>query len=526
MYSATKITLAEQIKDIGILKAVGSTRKTIILYYILQSLVIIFLSVFVGMLVGFFGSVIVLRVAAQGIHLNITTIYINILVEVEMILTLLLIPLSLIVIPIVRASRYKITDNIKQGKRSLGHKFLPILLEFKVIRKFRSVRYALMFMMAKLSKYIVQVVLFVILGLSFISMLSLTASFTQTLSYSFENELKFDVGMYFWPPIKRTWNNTNVENYIVSLLGKNNIERIGIGLGFQSLLYLNGALANFWLLGFNRINESFQPRLLQGRWWQKDNAKEIVITERMAARYSLTLGESISLFNPAQNITVSVKVVGIVLSLWNLGKVGYMPYFTLSHLFNATNEVNLIGLRLRKNNTLTKDDIKFLLGFQFHWGDTDRTGRLLFREDWVNLFRPVIDIVTLFLLSFLAVFLFVYIMVAIVLAVVTYNEWRKDIAILKSLGLTTTEITTIQLLEQLAPNTIPLVLVTLIIGPIITSFWISYINQEIFPLFYSYNVLFAFLVMLSFSFLFLFILFSVTWRFVRSVKVYSALRWE
>ncbi len=327
--------LVQQVKQIGIMRSVGATRRKIVKIYLVYVMVLSTLGTVISIPLGLVGAWGFTSLAARFLNFNIAAVDLSPSILLLQTGLGLLMPLGVALFPIIRGTRISVYDAIYQhGLNSesdrgwiekqlvrVKHISPPIMLSLR--NTFRN-RSRLGFTLTTLT----------IAGAMFMAVSS---------AYSTVHRQINELGRYI--AFDASINIPGGANKYTAEREALRIPEVKIAEGWAStngfIIHVNGSESDrIEVVGLPENAQTIQPYLVKGRWLQADDTWQVVVNEDLLAKEpGIRVGSKISL--KIGQLSRDYEVVGIA-SKHMMGSRIYMNYNQLTKITGKHNQVDLV----------------------------------------------------------------------------------------------------------------------------------------------------------------------------------------
>jgi putative ABC transport system permease protein len=360
--------MAAQIRQIGVMKTLGGTRRQIAGIYFGQALLLGVAAFVIAMPVGLWGSRIMCRYFAVFLNFDITSFAVPLWVYLLVAAVGFVVPLLAAAYPVWKGSGVSVRealDDYGVGQKAFGTSAFDRMLTGLGGRA-RLLLLALRNSFRRRLRLALTMVSLVLAGLFFMAALNVRASLINTLDRLYDT-MKYDLtvslgGMYSFEKVERATRNTpgvlQAEGWFTTggslptadphsdngghKLAGSNLHNGGQGGG--AVGHSGGAVdaLRFSVVGIPVETNLLKPNLLAGRGLQPGDTKVIVVNSRLASLLSeIKVGEEVKLqIGPALE---NWQVVGIAREPFS-GPTAYIPrsYFERAGHAGLTNSIRLV----------------------------------------------------------------------------------------------------------------------------------------------------------------------------------------
>lgn len=374
--------MAAQIRQIGIMKAIGGTRGQIARIYLGQALLLGAAAVAVAVPVGIWGSRALCRAMAVFLNFDITSFAIPVWVYLLVGAIGLVIPLLAAAYPVWRGSGISVREALADSgvaRGSFGTSALDRMLA-GVGGLTRPLLLAIRNNFRRRARLVLTVMTLAAGGLFFMTALNLRASMVKTLDRLFDSK-RYDLGvslagMAQLDEVNRITRNTpgirSAEGWIASEGVLPEAARPAAAV-VPAHAASSGGLHDggtggtseqrFIVLALPSETQMLKPNLVEGRWLQPHETDALVVNTALAAKSpQMRVGNRVTFpLGPGQ---VSLRVVGVVGEPFS-PPMAYMPRAFFDAMEGHAGVTNNIRLVLDKTDPASIDRVKGLLEDNF-----------------------------------------------------------------------------------------------------------------------------------------------------------------
>ncbi|CAG0937243.1 ABC transporter permease YtrF [Thermoflexales bacterium] len=330
--------LTQQIKQIGIMRAVGAARRQLIGMYVLNVLILSIIGLMLGLPFGLLGAAGLATLAAS--FLNFTISQVDLPTEVWLLQAAvgLLMPIGVALYPIFSGTRLSVHDAIYEyGLDDEDRKGLIDKLLVKVRRLSPPILLSLRNTFRNKARLIFTVITLTLAGAMFIAAFSTRASLTAQIN-ELGRYLSFDVAL----GVPYGTNRFAVEREALRIPGVTVAEGWAAASGI--VMHDNGSEGDeIDISGVPVEIKTIEPNLLNGRWLRSDDTQQVVINDDFLEREpDVKVGSTITL--KVGNTERTYEVAGI-LSKHLSGPRVYMNFGTFAKLTGRQNQADAVRVR-------------------------------------------------------------------------------------------------------------------------------------------------------------------------------------
>jgi putative ABC transport system permease protein len=305
--------MASQVRQIGVMKAIGGTRTAIARIYFSQALFLGIAAVIVALPLGLLGSRALCRYMAVFLNFNIYSFAVPVWVYLLVALVGIAAPLAAAAYPVWKGSgspvRVALAD-FGVGETTFGARRFDRLLA-GVGGTFRPLALSIRNSFRRRARAVLTLATLAAGGLFFLSALNVRASMINTLDRMF-GARKFDLSV----ALRDTYDGEKVQEALSATPG---IRRA------EGWLWTEGSLGNeqFGVMGLPAGAQLFEPEIIEGRMLQPDDTDAIVVNNALARRFpQMRVGDTMSV--STEGVEKNWRVVGVVREAFS-PSTGYVP---------------------------------------------------------------------------------------------------------------------------------------------------------------------------------------------------------
>ena len=328
--------MASQVRQIGVMKAIGGTRTAIARIYFSQALFLGIAAVIVALPLGLIGSRALCSYMAVFLNFNINSFAVPVWVYLLVAVVGIAAPLAAAAYPVWKGSgapvRVALADfglaqttfgasRFDRALARVGGTFRPLILSIR--NSFRR-RARLVLTLATLAAG----------GLFFLSALNVRASMINTLDHMFAAR-KFDLTV----ALRETYDSEKLQQAVNATPG------ITRGEGW---LWTEGSVGaeSFSIIALPAGAQLFAPEIIEGRMLQPDDTDAIVVNNALARRFAqMRVGQTVSL--SIEGVEKNWRVVGLVREAFS-PSIGYVSRSSVQQ--ESLHGVNSLRLALDRTD--------------------------------------------------------------------------------------------------------------------------------------------------------------------------------
>ena len=322
--------MAAQVRQIGVMKAIGGTRWQIARIYFSQALFLGVAAVIISLPLGLLGSRVLCRYMAVFLNFDINSFAVPLWVYVLVAVVGIAAPLVAAAYPVWKGTgapvRVALAD-FGLGQARFGSSWLDRALA-RTGGGFRPLTFAIRNSFRRRARFALTLITLAAGGLFFMSALNVRASMINTLDRMF-GARKFDLSV----PLRESYDSDQVQRAVNNTPG---IKRS------ESWFVTEGALGadRFVIFGLPADTHLFEPEIIEGRRLSPSDTDAIVVNNALAGRSTkLRVGQAVTL--QIDGVEKTWHVVGMAREQFTPA-IGYVPLATIQH----SNLVNSLRLAL------------------------------------------------------------------------------------------------------------------------------------------------------------------------------------
>jgi putative ABC transport system permease protein len=343
--------LAQQISQIGVMKAVGATARRVVRVYLVMVLIYGMMAVIVAVPLA--------AVAAQalaGALLSILNIEVGRLEFVPRAVVVqlavgLVVPALAALWPVISGARITVRQAI--STYGLGADFGNGLID-KLISHIRGLPRPLALSLRNTFRRKGRVALtqttLIIAGAMFMGVMSTSSSLSYTLDRLF-GAYNFDV----WMILDNAQRFEHVEAVASSVPGVTGSEMMMVSSGRLDLGGNRKRDISFW--GVLPNSPTFKPTMTAGRWLQANDQNVMVLNQKLAQDEGLKVGDRVNVhFGEGNDSTW--EIVGLLVDINNQGRTTFVPRDTLARALHQPNQGSMIWITTDRHDSAYQDTIE------------------------------------------------------------------------------------------------------------------------------------------------------------------------
>ncbi len=453
--------LTQQIKQIGIMRAVGAVRRQLIGMYVLNVLILSVIGLTIGLPFGLLGAAGLATVAAGFLNFTISQVDLPAHVWLAQAAVGLLMPIGVALYPIISGTRLSVHDAIYEyGLNDEDRKGLIDKILVKVRRLSPPILLSLRNTFRNKARLIFTVITLTLAGAMFMAAFSTRASLTAQIN-ELGRYLAFDAAL----GVPYGTNRFAAEREALRIPGVTIAEGWSAASGI--VMHDDGSEGDeIDISGVPVDIKTIEPNLLSGRWLRSDDTHQVVINDDFLEREpKVKVGSTVTL--KVGNIERSYQVAGI-LSKHLSGARVYMNFDTFAKLTGRQNQADSVRVRADANHisdSATQDHIAALL--EQHFKDAGLSNSLSqTRHTSYEMFASAFDII-----------LIVLVVMAGLLAVVgglsltgtmgmNVLERTREIGVLRAVGAANSSVRQVVVVEGIVVGLMSGVFATLLSAPV------------------------------------------------------------
>jgi putative ABC transport system permease protein len=353
--------LTQQIKQIGIMRAVGAVRRQLIGMYLLNVLILSVIGLAIGLPLGLLGAAGLATLAASFLNFTISQVDLPAQVWLLQAAVGLLMPIGVALYPILSGTRLSVHDAIYEyGLNDEDRKGLIDKILVKVRRLSPPILLSLRNTFRNKARLAFTVITLTLAGAMFMAAFSTRASLTAQIN-EVGRYLAFDAAM----GLPYGTNRFAVEREARRIPGVTVAEGWMAASGI--VMHPDGTEGDeIDISGLPADAQTIEPQLLSGRWLKADDTRQVVINDDFLEREpDVKVGSEITL--KVGNTERTYEVAGI-LSKHLSGPRVYMNFDTFGKLTGRQNQADTIRIRANSagfSDNATQDRIAAQLEQRF-----------------------------------------------------------------------------------------------------------------------------------------------------------------
>ena len=339
--------MTQQIKQIGIMRAVGAVRRQLISMYLLNVLILSVIGLAIGLPLGLLGAAGLAKLAASFLNFTIAQFDLPAHVWVLQAAVGLLMPIGVALYPIVSGTRLSVHDAIYEyGLNDEDRKGFVDKILMKVRRLSPPILLSLRNTFRNKARLAFTVITLTLAGAMFMAAFSTRASLTAQIN-EVGRYLYFDAAM----GLPYGTNRFAAEREALRMPGVNLAEGWMAASGI--VMHADGTEGDeIDISGVPADSQTIDPQLLSGRWLHADDTWQVVLNDDFLEREpAVKVGSEIRL--KVGNTERTYQVAGI-LSKHLSGPRVYMNFDTFAKLTGRQNQADTI--RVRADGTRISDN--------------------------------------------------------------------------------------------------------------------------------------------------------------------------
>jgi putative ABC transport system permease protein len=335
--------MSQQIKQIGIMRAVGAVRRQLIGMYLLNVLILSIIGLLIGLPLGLLGAAGLATLAASFLNFSISQVDLPAHVWVLQAAVGLLMPIGVALYPIFSGTRLSVHDAIYEyGLNDEDRKGLIDKILVRVRRLSPPILLSLRNTFRNKARLAFTVITLTLAGAMFMAAVSTRASLTAQIN-EVGRYLDFDAAL----GVPYGTNRFAVEREALRIPGVTVAEGWMAASGI--VMHPDGTEGDeIDISGLPADSQTIDPLLLSGRWLRADDTRQVVINDDFLEREpSVKVGSAIKL--KVGNTERTYEVAGI-LSKHLSGPRVYMNFDTFAKLTGRQNQADTIRVRADANH--------------------------------------------------------------------------------------------------------------------------------------------------------------------------------
>ena len=305
--------VASQVRQIGVMKAIGGTRWQIARIYFSQALFLGIAAVIVALPLGLFGSRALCQYMAVFLNFNINSYAVPVWVYLLVAVVGIAAPLAAAAFPVWKGSgapvRVALAD-VGLAQTNFGASWLDRVLA-RIGGSFRPLLLAIRNSFRRRARLVLTLLTLAAGGLFFLSALNVRASMINTLDRMFVTR-KFDLTVI----LRQTYDEEQVQRAIVDVPG---VRRGEAWLAADASL----GSSDFTVIGLPADSQLLEPQIIEGRNLLPGDSDAIVVNSALARRFAqMRVGATVNV--QVETLEKSFRVIGVAREEFSPA-IGYVP---------------------------------------------------------------------------------------------------------------------------------------------------------------------------------------------------------
>ena len=339
VYNTMTNLITQQTNQIGILKAIGGRRGTIVSVYLVSAFVYGFLALLIALPLGAVVAFVVTRVFLNLFNIDYNTFQLSTQAVIFQVICALAAPLLAGLPPILQGANITVRQAISSYGLGggFGSSWLDRAVE-NIGRRWLPSHYATALgnMFRRKGRLLMTQLVLITAGTAFLMVMSLNSSLNATMDSIFARS-KYDTLLQFIQ-------NERLEHAAVMASSIVGVEKTELHLVQSASMFLKGELVKdagigTSIEGIPAGSDFFKPLIVAGRWIQPGDGKAIVITRDSAKKNNIQLGDTVTL-DLGELGTDQWQVIGIYDPVFVNGFGSDTIYTPLESLYQATKKYN------------------------------------------------------------------------------------------------------------------------------------------------------------------------------------------
>jgi putative ABC transport system permease protein len=330
--------MASQVRQIGVMKAIGGTRWQIARIYFSQALFLGTGAVIVSLPLGLLGSRALCRYMAVFLNFDIHSFAVPLWVYLLVALVGIAAPLAAAAYPVLKGSGAPVRvalDDFGLAQTNFGSGAFDRALS-RIGGSFRPLVFAIRNSFRRRARLLLTLATLAAGGLFFMAALNVRASIINTLDRLFATR-RFDLNV----PLRNTYDSERLQQAISNTPG---VKRAEGWLAAEAFLGRD----SFTLIGLPADSQLLAPQIIEGRNLLPSDSDTVVVNTALAGRLSpVRVGQTINL--QMGGVAKSWRMVGVAREAFSPA-LGYVPLSSLqqqmTHTVNSSHPVNSLRLSL------------------------------------------------------------------------------------------------------------------------------------------------------------------------------------
>jgi putative ABC transport system permease protein len=453
--------LTQQIKQIGIMRAVGAVRRQLISMYLLNVLILSIIGLTIGLPLGLLGAAGLTTIASGFMNFSISAVDLPAQVWVLQAAVGLLMPIGVALYPILSGTRLSVHDAIYEyGLNDEDRKGLIDKILVKVRRLSPPILLSLRNTFRNKARLAFTVITLTMAGAMFMAAFSTRASLTAQIN-EVARYLAFDAAL----SVPYGTNRFAAEREALRIPGVTVAEGWAAASGI--VMHADGSEGDeIDISGVPIDSRTIEPNLLSGQWLQPNESRQVIINDDFLEREpDVTVGSEITLKVGSTEHTY--EVAGI-LSKHLSGPRVYMDYDTFAKLTGRQNQADSIRVRASADHlgdNATQDKIGAQL--EQHFQDAGLTNSMSQTRHASNeMFTSAFDIILLVLVIMAGLLAIVGGLSLTGTMGMNVLERTREIGVLRAVGAANSAVRKVVVVEGIVIGVMSWVFATLLSAPV------------------------------------------------------------
>jgi putative ABC transport system permease protein len=348
VYITVSAIISQQVSQIGVLKAIGASRKQILFVYYTIAFIYGLLAMVLALALG--------ALAAHGLRIMLTSMFgietgpltISTSAAVVQIMVSLVTPLVVATGPILRGSGITVREAISSYGLSGGGGWLDTLLA-KLTFISRMIAMAISNTFQNKIRVSLVLVALVGAGMMFVGVLSVQNSINRTFSDIYLEIFQADITFTLSEPER-------IDQIIPLTLDYAAVDVVEMHLNTQATANAtddrDAGEEKATVSGIPVPSSIYQPDITSGRWLLPEDQFTVVVNEALAEKLGVAIGDRITLDIPGET-EIDWEIVGFIYEpIVGGANVVYLPQETLQDEMGEINQANQVWIKIDDANAI------------------------------------------------------------------------------------------------------------------------------------------------------------------------------
>lgn len=434
IYNTITAIMAEQINQIGIMKAIGGKLGQILYAYLLTVLVYGLLALMIAIPLGAISAYVTASFLINLMNMDPIPFTIDPLALAAQIFIALVSPLLASLLPLTAGVRITVREAVTTYGLAGAVGFLdrlvakmervPHLVLLTISNTFQNKKRVLLIQLALVSS-----------GIIFMMVMSVRESVIYTITSELQAIHNYQVSLQFEDPERIA----SISRLTLAQPGVKAVEMWNASDGKirpANQTEMDEDDENVQLFGMPVPTKMYVPHLLTGRWLQPDDTSAIVLHERLAEKTGLGVGDWITIYHGPKRES-NWLVVGVAADPLE-NNLAYLPQASLSRAISSVNKANTIWIQTDQTDDDSTAQTARNLRALYEHHNIGLMGRSIFRGDTLTEITGEIRLAYNIILVFLATMAVVIGVVGSVglsgVLSISVLERRREIGVMRAIG--------------------------------------------------------------------------------------------